>query len=281
MAGLLSSIEPELRFTMVSMDTFGDRRRDLPIAALGGKGAFSKEVQQLVLAGEADLAVHSAKDLQAVTPDGLTIAAFPERGDARDAIVGARLGDLASGARLGSGSNRRSALLNDLRPDLELTGLRGNIGTRLDRLDELDAVVMAAVALERLGIDGPTIDRLDPEVFVPQVGQGALAVEVRDDASDVIDLVGRINHRQTEIAVSAERSFLVELGGDCALPAGAHAVVMGDDDADGESKLEIRGVLADDACANLQRAVEIGPASDDPGRDLAARLRDRLDQAVG
>lgn len=262
---------------MVSMDTFGDRRPELPIAELGGKGAFSKEVQQLLLAGEADLAVHSAKDLQAVTPEGLTIAAFPERGDARDAVVGARLADLADGALVGSGSNRRSALLLDLRPDLQLTGLRGNIATRLSRLDGLDAVMMAAVALERLEIDDQIVDRLNPEVFVPQVGQGALAVEVRSDAPDLIELVGRINHRQTEVTVSAERSFLTELGGDCSLPAGAHAVIIGDDDGEGDLKLEIRGILADDDCTNLQRAVEIGAASDNPGRTLAARLRAGLD----
>ncbi|MEM7274653.1 MAG: hydroxymethylbilane synthase [Actinomycetota bacterium] len=275
-ADLLRQVEPGLDVTMVSTATFGDRRLDLSIPELGGKGVFSKEVQQLVISGEADIAVHSAKDLQAVTPEELVIAAFPERGDPRDALVGTAMADLPPGARVATGSNRRAALLLEARPDLELHPLRGNIATRLAKVREFDAVVMAAVALDRLAVTPPVVDRFDPASFVPQVGQGALAVEARRDDSDLVDLVGRIDHGPTSGAVTAERSFLAELGGDCELPAGAHASVVGDGPA---ATIEIQGVLAGTDLGHLQRAVERGSSSADPGRVLARRLRKQLEAA--
>lgn len=264
---------------MVSMETFGDRRLDLSIPELGGKGVFSKEVQQLVIAGEADLAVHSAKDLQAVTPEELTIAAYPERGDARDALIGSTMADLAPGATVATGSNRRSALLLDQRPDLKLHPLRGNIATRLAKLRDFDAVVMAGVALDRLALEPPTVERLDPTSFVPQVGQGALAVEIRRGDHALGELVAGINHLDTELTVSAERSFLAELGGDCNLPAGAHAVLVPPGNGSSDRMIEIRGVLAATDLTGLQRAVEVGPPSVDPGRVLARHLRKQLEAA--
>lgn len=266
---------------MVSMETFGDRRLDLSIPELGGKGVFSKEVQQLVMAGEADVAVHSAKDLQAVTPEGLAIAAYPERGDPRDALIGCMMDGLPEGATVATGSNRRAALLLDRRPDLQLRPLRGNIATRLTKLRGNDALVMAAVALDRLAVEPAIVDRLDPTGFVPQVGQGALAVEVRQDDQAVSDLVAAIDHHPTAITVSAERSFLAELGGDCNLPAGAFAVLRRDPAGPGGSgeMIEIRGVLASADGTGLQRAVETGPPSVDPGRLLARRLRKQLEAA--
>lgn len=262
---------------MVSMETFGDRRLDLTIPELGGKGVFSKEVQQLVIAGEADLAVHSAKDLQAVTPEELVIAAYPERGDPRDALIGCTMADLPPGAAVATGSNRRGALLLDQRPDLELHPLRGNIETRLAKLRGFDAVVMAAVALDRLAVAPPVVDRLDPERFVPQVGQGALAVEIRCDDQELLEFVQAINHAETAKTVSAERSFLAELGGDCSLPAGAFAVLVDGPDPGHEPHIEIRGVLASADGSRLQRAVETGPPSIDPGRVLARHLRKQLE----
>lgn len=274
-SALLQRIEPSLDVEMVSTETFGDRRLDLSIPELGGKGVFSKEIQQLVIAGEADLAVHSAKDLQAITPEELIIAAFPERGDPRDALVGGTLEDLPDGARVATGSNRRGALLLDRRPDLVLHPLRGNIATRLAKLREFDAIVMAAVALDRLAVAPSVVERLDVDDVVPQVGQGCLAVEVRRDAPDVFDLVSQIDHRETALAVNVERSFLAELGGDCDLPAGAYATLV-----DGsQNEIEIRGVLAGQDLRLLQRAVETGPASADPGRVLARRLRKQLEAA--
>lgn len=279
-AELLRSIEPALEVTMVSTETFGDRRLDLSIPELGGKGVFSKEIQQLVIAGEADLAVHSAKDLQAITPEELVIAAYPERGDPRDALVGAQMADLAAGAAVATGSNRRAALLLDERPDLDLHPLRGNIATRLSKLEGFDAVVMAAVAFDRLPIAPAVVERLDPTTFVPQVGQGALAVEIRRDDAALLELVSAIDHPETALTVSAERSFLAELGGDCNLPAGAFAMLTGPGDAsDPDPMIEIRGVLASSDRSRLQRASESGPPSADPGRVLARNLRKTLEAA--
>jgi len=277
-ADLLRATRPDLEVVLVSTDTFGDRRPDLPIPELGGKGVFSKEIQQLVQEGEADLAVHSAKDLQALTPEDLTIAAVPERGDPRDAIVGCRLADLPRGATVATGSNRRSALLRDRRPDLEVVGLRGNIGTRLASVRNHDAIVMAATALDRLGLAPPVVERLDAASFVPQVGQGALAVEVRAADEGLRELVRAIDHRPTSLAVAAERAFLAELGGDCNLPAGAHAELVSADGG-GDPHIRIRGVLAAADGGHLQRAVEIGPPSVDPGRVLACTLRKMLEAA--
>lgn len=282
-ASLLRTIEPDLDVTMVSMETFGDRRLDLSIPELGGKGVFSKEVQQLVIAGEADLAVHSAKDLQAITPEELIIAAYTERGDPRDALIGSTVADLPTGAKVATGSNRRAALLLADRPDIEIHPLRGNIATRLAKLREFDAVVMAGVALDRLAVEPPVVERLDPVGFVPQVGQGALAIEIRRDDEAVRKLLAAINHAPTELTVTAERSFLAELGGDCNLPAGAHAVLVDGiesvTDSGSDASVEIRGVLASADCSNLQRAVETGPPSIDPGRVLARRLRKQLEAA--
>lgn len=265
--------------TLISTATFADRRLDLPISELGGKGAFSKEIQQLVLAGEADLAVHSAKDLQATTPTGLSIAAFPARGDSRDALVGARLDQLGPGSVVGSGSNRRRALVADLQPGVVFADLRGNIATRLVKGAAFDAIVMAAAAIDRLGLDLPVVDRLDPERFVPQVGQGALAVEVRTPTNDadrrLFDLVAALDHRPTALAVGAERHFLAELGGDCTLPAGAHATI---DPA--TEVITIDGVLADEDGNHLQRHTISGPPDAEPGRELARWLRKSLEAAT-
>lgn len=293
----LQSVHPDLEVEFVTAETFGDRRQDLSIPELGGKGVFSKEIQQLVLAGEADLAVHSAKDLQAVTPDGLTIAAFTERGDASDALVGASLADLVEGATVATGSNRRRALLLDRRPDLRIIGLRGNIATRLGKLEArpeagsepaVAAIVLASTALDRLALAPPVVERLPVDRFVPQVGQGALAVEVRRGDAALIELVGSIDHLETSLAVRAERSFLAELGGDCDLPAGAHAEVLDPIGASGpkggaagtEVRIRVRGVLASSDGGALQRAEETGPPSHDPGRALARTLRKMLEAAA-
>ena len=281
MASHLRSVDPDLEVVLVTTETYGDRRLDLSIGEIGGKGVFSKEIQQLVLAGEADLAVHSAKDLQAVTPADLTIAACTPRGDVRDAMVGATVEGLPPGATVATGSNRRSALLRDRRPDLQIVGLRGNIATRLAKLDgEIDALVMAATALDRLELTPAVVERLAPESFVPQVGQGALAVEVRRGDDPIVELVTAIDHPDTSMAVLAERSFLAELGGDCDLPAGAHAEVMVTAASGGRPEIRVRGVLAAADGSLLQRAMETGPPSDDPGRALARTLRKQLEAAT-
>jgi hydroxymethylbilane synthase len=236
---LLGNVEPGLEVEVLVVDTTGDRRRDVPIWELGGKGVFVKEVQFALLDGRADLAVHSAKDLPSSTPDGLVIAAVPERADARDALVGAALDGLGRGAVVATGSLRRRSQLAHVRPDLRFAGLRGNMPTRLAQVgtNDVAAVVVAAAALDRLGIAGRIDERLDADVMLPQVGQGALAVECRLDDDELRAALGRIEHAPARRAVDAERGFLAELGGDCSLPAAAHATVAGDG-------LRVRGLIA-------------------------------------
>ncbi len=216
----------------VVVETQGDRRLDVPLWELGGKGVFVKEVQAAVLDGRARLAVHSGKDLPAATPDGLVLAAVPERADPRDVLVGATLAGLGPGAVVATGSVRRRVQLADRRPDLTFAGLRGNIATRLDRIPDGGAVVMAAAALDRLGLVGELAARdlvhevLDPSSMIPQVAQGALAVECRADDDELLALLALVDHEPSRRAVDAERAFLAELGGDCDLPAGAFAVAL-------------------------------------------------------
>jgi hydroxymethylbilane synthase len=207
----------------VVVSTTGDRDQQSEIHAMGGQGVFTKEVQQAVLDGKADLAVHSAKDLPAATPSGLVLAAVPERADPRDALVGCTFDALPTGAHVGTGSVRRRAQLAALRPDLTFGPLRGNIETRLRKRGELgyDAVVVAFAALERLGLAAEATDVLDPRVLLPQVGQGALAVECRADDKQLRTALRRIDDAIAFRAVMAERAFLSELGGGCDLPCGA------------------------------------------------------------
>jgi hydroxymethylbilane synthase len=250
---------------LVIVETTADRRLDIPIAAMGGKGVFVKEVQAAVLDGRADLAVHSAKDLPARTPDDLVIAAVPERADPRDVLVGARLADLAPGAHIATGSVRRKVQLAERRPDLRFSGLRGNIATRLSRLGEFDAIVMAKAALDRLQLDPEVVDVLDVAVMLPQVGQGALAVECRALDAATRELLASIEHAPSRRTLDTERAFLDELGGDCDLPAGAHAVLDGD-------TIRVHGVLAARDASTVLRAHATGDDPDPLGRAVARLL---------
>lgn len=212
---------------LVVVSTAGDRNRRVPLHAVGGTGIFVKEVEEAVLRGDADVAVHSAKDLSSGLASGLVIGAVPPRADPRDALVGSRLAGLPAGARIGTGSVRRRAQLAGLRPDLVFGELRGNIGTRLARLDRFDAVVVAAAALGRL--DRPELleastEVLSPATVLPQVAQGALAVECPADRPDVLELVSAIDDPVSRRAVEAERAFLAAVGSGCNLPVGALAV---------------------------------------------------------
>jgi hydroxymethylbilane synthase len=224
-ASLVRAHHPEIAVDLVVVETQGDRRLDVPIWELGGKGVFAKEVQAAVLDGRADLAVHSAKDLPSVSPPGLVIAAVPERGDPRDALVGSTLAALPDGAEVATGSLRRQVALLQHRPDLRFVSLRGNMQTRLDRAVAHDAAVLAAIALDRLGLADHIAERLPTETVLPQVGQGALAAECREADDELRDLLAPIEHLASRRCVDAERAFLAELGGDCSLPAAAHAIV--------------------------------------------------------
>ncbi|MBW3574136.1 MAG: hydroxymethylbilane synthase [Actinobacteria bacterium] len=240
-AGRLREAHPGLEVELLIVDTYGDRALDRPIWELGGQGVFVKEVQAALLDGRADVAVHSAKDLPSspsVMTPGLVIGAVPQRGDPRDALVGRALDDIPPGGVVATGSTRRRAQLADARPDLIFTGLRGNIDTRVAAAERFSAVVVAAVALERLRIGGRAAEVLAPEVVLPQVGQGALAVECRADDAATGALVASIDHPPSARALAAERGFLATLGGGCELPAGAYAVERAD------GGLWLRAVLA-------------------------------------
>ena len=269
-AGVVESLEE------LVVSTEGDRRTGTPIHSMGGKGVFSKEVQQAVLDGRADIAVHSAKDLASRTPEGLLLAAVPQRGDARDALVGTRLQDLREGARVATGSVRRRAQLAWHRPDLVFSELRGNVATRLQKAQQFDAIVMAAAAIQRLELDIEVVDPLDHEVMVPQVAQGALAVECRADDEATIASLRAIEDRGARLVVDAERAFLDELGGDCTLPAGAYAVL--NDGASSDADIELVGMLASLDGQALIRQQRHGSDPDTVGRGVARYL---LDDAGG
>jgi hydroxymethylbilane synthase len=265
---------------LVIVNTAGDVRTDVPIHAVGGTGIFVKEVQQAVLDGRADVAVHSAKDLPASdAPDGIVLAAVPERGDPRDVLVGCTLDALPAGACVGTGSVRRRAQLAALRPDLTFAELRGNIPTRLARAGEFDAIVVAAAALTRLGRDGAASDYLDPSVMLPQVGQGALAVECRTDDTGTRARLTAIDDAHAHAAVGAERAYLAQLGGGCDLPCGALATVTG-----GEVSIEALLAAADGHVVLRATARAASPvdAGVQVATDLLARGgRSLLDDELG
>jgi hydroxymethylbilane synthase len=258
---------------LVIVTTSGDVRTDVPIHAVGGTGIFVKEVQQAVLDGRADLAVHSAKDLPASdNPDGLVLAATPERADPRDALVGSTLAALPAGGRVATGSVRRRAQLAALRPDLTFAELRGNIATRLSRAVDFDAVVVAAAALVRLGLTDKIDEYLEPAVLLPQVGQGALAVECRVDDNDTLTRVRAIDDPLVHLAVGAERAYLAELGGGCDLPCGAFAQIERGRDGD---EIEIEALLASTDGHVVLRATARDSDAVTAGRAVAAELMDR------
>ena len=266
-ASLLRAADPSVEVEVVAMASAADLRLDVPISSFGGKGVFAKEVQQAVLEGRADLAVHSAKDLPSVTVDGLTLAAVPARGEVRDALVGLRLDELRPGYRVATGSNRRRAQLAQLGPGLEFFELRGNMATRLAKAADFDAIVVAAVALERLGWADRLAEVVDVDRMVPQVGQGALAVEARIDDEAAQALVARIEHAPSRRAVDAERAYLAELGGDCDLPAGAYATL----DADGG--ITLRAFLTSPDFAQVHRSTHAGTDPTAVGTEAARAAR--------
>jgi len=261
-AALGEPVEP------VVVQTLGDQRTDVAIWEMGGQGVFVKEVQQAVLDGRADFAVHSAKDLPAQSPDGLVIAAIPKREDPRDALVGSTLEGLPTGGRVGTGSVRRRAQLAWARPDLTFGGLRGNIDTRLAKAADFDAIVVAAAALHRLGHTRVIDEVLDPEVLLPQVGQGALAVECRTDDETVRAALARIDHEPSRRAVEAERAYLREIGEGCQLPVGALATI----DADG--RITVTGMIATLDGVTLLRHADAGDDGVAVGRAVARHLLD-------
>jgi hydroxymethylbilane synthase len=266
---------------LVVVVTSGDQQSDVPLHTIGGTGVFVKEVQEAVLDGRAEVAVHSAKDLPADTPDGLVLAAFPERADPRDALVGSALDALPSGAVVATGSVRRRAQLAARRFDLGFAELRGNMQTRLDKAADFDAIVVAAAALDRLGLADRIASRLSFADMLPQVGQGALGVECRTDDDATRARLAEIDDADVRDAVTAERAFLGRLGSGCSLPVAAHArIVTGGDGAGTESTgrtVAIEGLVASYDGARVSRAAMTGT---DPAA-VGELLADALQQTFG
>jgi hydroxymethylbilane synthase len=254
---------------LVPLETKGDRSADISLDELGAQGVFALEIQRAVLDGDADVAIHSAKDLPSTTPEGLVLTCVPQRLDAADVLIGRSLAGLGPGATVATGSPRRRALLLERRPDLRVIGLRGNMATRFAAVHEsgVDAVVAAAAALARLDENELIAERLDPEWFVPQVGQGALALEVREGDATTTDALAPLNARGAMTALMAERAFLRELGAGCSVPCGAYASVFGD-------SISLRGVMVSVDGARSVREVMDGGDPHALGRALALELRD-------
>ena len=270
----------DLRAELVRVRTEGDRRQATSLAKIGGKGLFVKEVEATILEGRADMAVHSAKDLPAALAPGLALAAFPARGDARDALVGrlpqTSVDALRRGARVGTGSFRRGAQLLRRRPDLEIVPLRGNVETRLRKLEsgDLDAVVLACAGLDRLGLAGRICERVAPEVLLPAVGQGTLAVQTRADGPLAASLCA-VDDAATRACTLAERAFQAGLGGDCDVPLAAHAVFSGDG---GELAL-VAALWSLDGTREI-RVERRGRDPETLGRDAARDVRERGGDAL-
>ena len=212
--------------------TSGDRIQDRPLSEAGGKGLFTKEIEEALLLEHVDLAVHSAKDVPTVLPDGLTLTACLPREDVRDAFISPKAATLAAlpqGSVMGTASLRRQAMVLRLRPDLRVVTLRGNVETRLRKLEagEVDATLLALAGLKRLGLESHVTALLDPQEFLPAVGQGAIAIEVREDDANTREVLGAIDHADTSVALAAERAFLAVLDGSCRTPIAAHAVLDG------------------------------------------------------
>jgi hydroxymethylbilane synthase len=254
---------------LIGVDTKGDQHRDTPLSQMGGQGVFALEVQNAVMRGEADVAVHSAKDLPSQTMSGLFLACVPERLDAADVLVGRSLAGLGPGATVATGSPRRRALLLAHRPDLNIVELRGNMARRLDQVGQggVDAIVSAVAALTRLGHSEKIAERLDPQWFTPQVGQGALALETRSDDEATIELLHTIDDEQVHQCLLAERAFLRELGAGCTIPAGAWA------QADGNG-WTIRAVMLSTDGSTTLRTTQSGTNPEELGRLAAIDLRD-------
>ncbi|MFN7921939.1 MAG: hydroxymethylbilane synthase [Bryobacteraceae bacterium] len=251
--------------------TTGDKITDVALSKVGAKGLFTKELEEALLARTVDLAVHSLKDMPTDLPEGLALTAIPEREDARDAVVGKTLAQLPNGARVGTSSLRRSAQLRLFRPDLVIESVRGNIDTRLRKLDEgqFDSIVLAAAGLRRLGLASRIAELLDHDIMCPAVGQGALALETRDGDDPAAVAVRRLDHPRTAAAVRAERAVLRGLGGGCQVPIGAYAIIQGE-------RLHLMAVVIAPDASQMIRRRSHGAVSDAEsiGAELARELRE-------
>jgi len=267
--GQLAAAGHESRIEIIK--TTGDKITDVPLAKVGTKGLFTKEIEEALLEERADLAVHSLKDLPTELPAGLVLAAIPEREDSRDAVLGKKLADLPAGATVGTSSLRRAAQLRKLRPDLKIESVRGNLDTRIRKLDEgrYDAIVLAAAGLKRLGWAERIAEILDVDRMCSAVGQGALAIETRASGAG-FEACKALDHAATHAAVTAERGVLGALGGGCQVPIGAHATVK-------DGQVKVLAIVASPDGSELIRAEASGPVADaaEIGAQLGAELLER------
>ncbi|MFZ5450439.1 MAG: hydroxymethylbilane synthase [Thermodesulfobacteriota bacterium] len=271
----LEEYHPGLAVELVIIKTTGDRLKDVPLAQVGGKGLFIKEIEEALFAGQVDLAVHSLKDMPAEVPAGLMIAAVPPREDCRDAFISnhhANLTAIPAGGRVGTGSLRRRVQLLNLRPDLEVVPMRGNVDTRLRKLAEegLDAIILAAAGLARLGLSHLSRDFLSPREMLPAISQGALGLEVRSGDGRTRELIALLDDPVTHLAVEAERGFLARLEGGCVVPVAGLARVE-------DGSLTFEALIGDLDGRRIIREKITGSAAaaESLGRTLAERLLDQ------
>jgi hydroxymethylbilane synthase len=282
----LTALHPGLAVELVTMTTEGDKILDTPLAKIGGKGLFIKELEQALLDGRADIAVHSLKDVTVTLPDGLHIPVIGEREDPRDAFVSNRhdtLAALPAGSRVGTSSLRRQCQLRALFPQIEVVTLRGNVNSRLTKLDrgEFDAILLAAAGLKRLGFESRIRAILPPELLLPAVGQGAIAIECRRDDVEVNQLIAPLHHAPTAVRVAAERALNAGLEGGCQVPIAAYAELE-------DHTLHLRALVGEPDGSRLIRGDVQGEAAraEQLGADLAAELlargaRQILDKVYG
>ena len=283
---LLRAQYPGITIELNIIKTQGDKILDVPLAKIGGKGLFVKEIEEALLKGEADIAVHSMKDVPAELPAGLKLGIIPEREVPTDCFLSVHHADVASlpaGARVGTSSLRRQAQLMALRSDFEVVSLRGNLDTRVGKLlgGEFDAIIVAMAGLRRLGLSAPHMQELAPPTFYPAVAQGALGIEFRDDRAELDSLLAFLDHAPSRICVEAERAFLFGLDGGCQVPIAGFATLSG-------SRVRMTGLVADLCGERAIRKEAEGPA--DQARELGARVardvlaaggQDILDQVYG
>ena len=275
--GKIQALAPHLTVTLRIIKTSGDKILDVPLAKIGGKGLFVKEIEEALLAKNIDLAVHSMKDVPSDLPEGLALLSFPKREDPRDALLsrsGLMLHDLPKGSRIGTSSLRRQAQLLRVRPDFSIHMLRGNLDTRLRKLDEgaYDAIVLAAAGLKRLGWADRITEYLSPEVCLPAIGQGALGLEGRDDDPQVKDLLLQLDDPETRKAVAAERKFLTRLEGGCQVPIAGFSTISG-------TELTLDGLVAGVDGTHIIRDTVHGAL--DEGEALGHQLAERIIEAGG
>lgn len=267
---------PEDAFEIVVIKTSGDQIQDRPLSEVGGKGLFTKEIEEAMLDGRIDLAVHSSKDMPTVLPDGLALTAFLPREDVRDAFLSPKvktLMDLPHGAVVGSSSLRRQAMIKRLRPDIDVVMYRGNLQTRLRKLSEgvVDATLLAYAGLRRLGLDGEVTSLLETEDFLPAVGQGAICIESREGDEKTLKMLQAIHDPDTQVRLDAERAFLAVLDGSCRTPIGGLATVDGD-------VLTLQGIVLKPDGSEVHEETRSGPVTDaaEIGRTAGEALKTKM-----